>query len=141
MSKTIDAKKVLASFLGINITGYAEGTYIDIDFPEDYTLMNGAQGDVSRVRQNDETATVMIRLLPTSPSNADLSKVRLAGKATGLDFGPMSVTDLRDGYVCASAEAWIAKPPRRAWSLSGEVMEWTFHMSKYNEVPGGLLNG
>jgi hypothetical protein len=136
MSKTIDAKKVLVSFLGLNLTGFAEGTYVDVEFPDDYVMMKGAQGDVARVRQNDESAIVTLRLLPTSKSNADLAKVRILGRTTGLDFGPLSVTDLRDGYVVASAEAWIAKPAKRAWSQSGEIMEWTFHLSHYNEVPG-----
>jgi hypothetical protein len=134
--KTIDAKKVLSNLLGINITGYADGTYVTIEFPEDYVKMVGADGEVARIRQNDNTAVVKFALMQTSRSNVDLAKLRIVGKLTGADVGPCSVTDLSDGYSCAGAEAWIAKAPNRGWSKSGETREWEVHIAHAVETPG-----
>lgn len=127
--KTIDPKKVIITFFGRHLTGYADGEYIGIEFPESFTKVVGADGEVARVKSNDESGEVTLTLLQTSASNGDLSKIALADKITGLGVGPFSMTDLQGGTLVAAAEAWIAKKPKIGYSKSGETRAWTIHLA------------
>ena len=77
--RVVDPAKMSISFAGRPITGWADGDYLDIDNDTDaFTDAVGTDGDVTRVRTNDDRATVTITLMQSSPVNDVLSAIHVS---------------------------------------------------------------
>lgn len=136
MFSTHDPANTIVSWNGIIITGFAEGSMVAVDRAEDgYTMVTGAQGDTTRVRNRNRNGSVTVRLQPQAPANALLSaKVMLGeGLPTDLDLGPLQVKDLSTGTVVASVAAWIRKTAAIDLAADLTEREWVFDC--YNLVP------
>ncbi len=127
--KTIDAKKVIISFGGKNITGYADGEFVSIDTNDAFADQVGADGEMVRIKSNDTSAEVMLTLMQSSKSNQDLSDIAILDQATGAGVLPFSLTDLTGTTLVAGAEAWIKKKPKVGYSKSGETRAWTIKIA------------
>lgn len=110
--KTYDPKKVIVTFGGNIISGYADGTFINVSSPSDtFTKKVGADGEIARGRSNDDTAEVTLTLMATSASNAYLDSIRRIDKATGAGVRALSIQDLSGTTIFFYPEAWIRKMP------------------------------
>lgn len=107
------------------ITGWADGTALSIEFPEDWTVQVGAGGAVTFSTKNDPTAKATLRLQATSPDNDFLTALAATDRATGLGKVPFFVKALRGGRdIVAAAEARITKRPNLEFSEEGGNREW-----------------
>jgi hypothetical protein len=110
--KTYDPKKLVVSFGGIPITGFADGTFIQITTnTEAFTKKIGADGEVGRSRGNDDTSEVTVTLIQTSQSNTYLTGVHTTDKLTNAGALPLMITDLLGKTVFMWDSAWIKKLP------------------------------
>jgi len=93
---TYDFKKVIVTFGGVPIDGYAEGSVVKIEAsdPEGFKKKTGADGEVSWSKSNNNTHKVTLVLKQSSTGNAYLSSVRNTDKITGKAILPLSITDL-----------------------------------------------
>lgn len=142
--KTYDPKKVLVSFMGQPITGFADGTFINIANRggDRWTPYVGADGEVSRAKNLDTTKRVTITLSQTSLSNSFLSDQLALDMATSTAIGPLKITDANGGAELFVAQAWIAVPPPydygktimpRVWVLdTGQSVGESFHADYVN---------
>lgn len=125
---TYDPKKVIITFGGVPITGFADGTFISITQENDsWAKKVGADGEVIRARSNDDTCEVTITLQQSSDSNIALSVVQATDRLTGFGMRPLIITDLNGVTIQSWMQAWIKKAPDweygkeasdRAWVLS-----------------------
>jgi hypothetical protein len=137
--KTYDPKRVLISFIGVPISGFADGTFIEIanrggDAWAEYV---GADGEVTRAKNNDTTKRVTLTLSQTSLSNSYLSTIFALDRATNNGFGALKITDANGGAEIFVAQAWIAAPPpvgyaktigSRVWILdTGQVVNEAYN--------------
>jgi hypothetical protein len=142
--KTYDPKKVLVSFMGQPITGFADGTFINIanrggDRWAEYV---GADGEVSRAKNVDTTKRITITLSQTSLSNSFLSDMLALDMASSTAVGPLKITDVNGGAEIFVAQAWIAVPPApdyakgimpRVWVFdTGQAVVESFHADYVN---------
>lgn len=110
--KTYDPRKMIISFGGIPITGFADGTFIQVTTNTDsFTKKIGADGEVGRSRGNDDTSEVTITLIQTSQSNTYLSGIHAADKLTNSGAFPLLITDLLGKTLFFWDSAWIKKLP------------------------------
>lgn len=125
---TYDPKKVIVTFGGVPLSGFTDGTFVQIDpNTEGWTKSVGADGEVVRSFSNDNTHTVQITLQQTSASNDYLSTIHNTDKMTGNGVLPLTITDLNGTTLHFWAEAWISTDP--SWGFGNDVTErqWTFH--------------
>jgi hypothetical protein len=125
MSTTYDPSLVVASFLGIPISGYADGTFVSVERNnESYTLMVGAGGEAARARSRNSSGKVTFTLMATSPCNDLLSSAWHADELTGSGVGPVLVKDLSGSTLCIANNAWIQKGPKVEYGKEISTREW-----------------
>lgn len=136
--KTFDPKQVVLAFGGVPISGYADGEFISIEQTSDaFTMSSGADGDVSRVRNNDDTATLTLTLAMTSPSNDVLSGFLEADKRTGAGVVPIAIKDLSGRTTAASGNAWVRRAPTANFGKEVSTREWTIDIANLVLLVGG----
>lgn len=137
--KTYDPKKVIVTFGGVPISGFADGTFIAVKPASDTWVKKvGADGEVSRVKTNDDTSEVTLTLKATSPSNTYLTGVRTTDKLTGAGVLALTISDLSGTLVLFWPQAWIKKMPEvnRAKELGDTV--WDFDTG---QISGDTIGG
>jgi hypothetical protein len=123
-----DPKQVIITFGGVPITGFADGTYVEVT-PNDadgFKKVVGADGEVMRSQSNDNTHTVTITLLQSSQSNQHLSGIRNTDKLTGKAVQALSIRDLNGGTLMFWAQAWIKGDPTWGYGKENTDRQWTF---------------
>ena len=138
--KTYDPKQLVFTYGGVAITGYADGTFVNITpNAESWTKVVGADGkDVSRARSNDDTYEVTITLASTSASNEYLSTVKLTDDLTGKGALPLLVQDLSGNTLFFVESAWIRQAPDVEFSKEVTERAWVFDTVNVSEyIVGG----
>lgn len=127
--KTYSPAKVITNFFGIPITGYVEGTFIQVTTDGDGTTgVIGCDGEVVRtIDPGSALKTVVITLLQSSDSNDSLSVIQNRDNQKGDGIGPLLITDLSGRTVLSSDEAWITKKAdvTRGRSATDGANQWT----------------
>lgn len=124
---TYDPKKVIITFGGVPLTGFADGTFVQIDPSSEFaTKKVGADGEVIRSLSNDFTHTIQITLSQTSASNNYLSTCANIDKLSGKGMLPLSIVDLNGTTVHFWAQAWISQEPSETYEKESGDRQWTF---------------
>lgn len=138
MIKTYNPKRVIVSFGGQPLSGYADGTFIEVELNADaFTLTVGADGEGARSASADESGTVKLSLLQTSASNDVLNAAHATDKLTNLGAKPLMVKDLQGRTLVTAAEAWIRKAPSAGFAKEVGTREWTFETASMQQITGG----
>lgn len=125
--KTYDPKKVIISFGGVNLSGFPDGTFIEVSPSGDaFVKVVGADGEVARGRSNDDTHEVTLTLLQTSASNSVLSSSLSRDKLLGTGKGPLSIKDIYGGSLYFWPEAWIKADPTISYAKEVGERAWVF---------------
>ncbi len=83
---------------GVTITGFAEGTGIEIERDEDsFTKQTGSNGEVTRILRNNRGAKVILTLLQGSESNLVLSNFLNIDENSGAGSVPLMIKDNNGG--------------------------------------------
>jgi hypothetical protein len=133
---TYDPKKVIITFGGVPLSGFADGTFINVTGASDTFVKSvGADGEVARGRSNDETCEVTLTLMQTSLSNVYLNTVKEADKISSSGVKPLSITDLSGTGLMFWPQAWIRKAPDVEYAKEVGDRAWIFDTGQ----PGSLL--
>lgn len=136
--KTYSPKKVIVTFKGVPLTGYADGTFVTVDkAADDFSLSIGGDGEAARAQSADESGSVKLVLLQTSASNDYLSNCLRADKLTGIGYGPLQVADLSGRSIAVAGEAYVNKPATVEFGKEIVGREWTFMAGKLDHFVGG----
>lgn len=123
--KQYDPKDISAIFAGINIQGFADGTYINVERNEDaFSLAVGAQGEGTRVKNNNKSGRITFTLQQSSPSNAELDALATADELSNSGTGPLLVRDNGGNDLHKGEVAWIVKKPVAAYAKELSNREW-----------------
>lgn len=132
--KTYDPRKVTLTFAGSEISGYADGTFIEIEAIGDgVTSKCGADGEVSRAMSADTRKTITVTLAGTSSSNDVLSNIYNRDQLSGDGIGSLIVKDLSGTTYITAPQAWIVKSATKGFSVEGEDVEWTIETGQVTE--------
>jgi len=123
--RTFDPSKVTVSVGGVNIGGFADGTFISAErTTESFTKTAGADGDITRVRSVDKSGEITITLAQTSPSNKTLSDFVRDDENEGKGVVALLIKDTSGDTVLEAAFAWVRMPPPVAFGKEIETREW-----------------
>jgi hypothetical protein len=135
-----DPGRVVASFRGINLLGFMDGTFISAERTEDaFSMQVGAGGDVTRVRSRDMTGSVTFTLQAASPSNDLLSAVAAEDEAFGTGFGSIMIKDLNGNTLLQAPIAWIRKLPVTEFADEASGREWVIDCAQLIKFVGGAV--
>lgn len=137
-TKTYDPDKVIVTFLGIPMSGYADGTFISVERNEDaFALTVGADGETARTRNQNRSGTITLTLMQSSSSNDTLSAAAAADELTGLGIGALAIKDAFGTTLCIAPNAWIKKMPTTEFGKELANREWVFETDYVQMIVGG----
>ncbi len=127
--KTYDSNRVSITFAGRSIdAGRADGEFISTEYSaETFSKKVGADGEVTRSKSNDRSATIKLKVMQTSAAHATLMQLHALSLASvnGSDVGAFELRDLNGNMIERADEAWIEKPPPSAFGKEAVEREWT----------------
>ena len=130
--KTYDVTKLSVSFGGVRLGGFIDGEAVTIAPNNDeFTDVQGTDGEIARSYQGDSRRTVTIRLLGTSESNDVLNSAAVR-RASALVV-------IRDGSGTARLEGpgWVSRRPDRGYGRDVPQCEWTLRVAaRSDEITG-----
>jgi hypothetical protein len=137
MLKTYDPKSLYASFGGVPLTGFADGTFINIVGNAKFSSVTGADGLTSRAKSVDDSYEITITLQQTSVSNDYLSGVQKLDRLQNAGVLPLIIKDGEGTSLFFAESAWIEKDPDVAYSKEIENREWAFKTASAANFVGG----
>lgn len=141
--RTYNPRRVTFSFKGLNISAFAEGTFIKVERNEDgFTTQVGSNGDVTRSKNLNLTGKVTITLVGSSSDNDLLAALYIADEkaiATSPGVGSLQIKDLSGTMRCFAAQAWIMKLPTVERAKESGNVEWVFECAELEVFPGGNI--
>lgn len=125
--KTYNPKKVIVIFGGVPLTGFVDGSFVQVTATSDgFTKRVGADGEIARAQSSDESSEVTITLMHTSLSNAYLSTLKDLDRKGGEGVKPLAITDMSGHAFYFWKEAWIRKAPDTEFSQEITDRAWVF---------------
>ena len=123
-----DATQLVMVFMGIGVsTGFDENEFLDVE-PEAETFGHkvGADGEVTRFRNNNRVNKITVKLMQTSVANSLFSALATLDENTpgGAGIGPVLIQDLQGTTILAGQYCWISKRPKRTFAREVQVREW-----------------
>ncbi len=113
--KNYSPDQVDVIFKGITITGFADGTFIEVEREVDtFTKKVGSLGDVARTKSLNKSGKITITLMDTHPVNDALAVVIGEDEQFGTSFGAFSMKDRSGSTQVRATEAWCMKVPKVA---------------------------
>lgn len=136
---TYDPKKVIFTFGGYAGHGYSDSTFIEVLRDEDgWSKKVGADGEVTRTRNNNQGGRVRITVQQGSAFNDILSALAAADELTATSVHTLQVTDLNGTSLEHSQNAWIVKYPDAAFAKESGDRVWEFDCDVLSRKVGGL---
>lgn len=104
-------------------------------------MMIGADGEGMHSLHSGKSGMVTVRLLKTSPTNAQFSTMYALDTASGASHGrsTISIRDLVRGDAITCQECAFAKFPDTSYAKEGGEMVWSFHAIKIDVQLGAGL--
>lgn len=136
--KTYDPNEVICIVGGAIISGYADGTYLNVERDEQmFQKVVGADGFVSRAKSNNKSGVLTLTLQQTSPSNDVLSGFMVADELTNSGIVPVFIKDAIGTTVLVSGEGWVQQMPAVGYAKEVNNREWSIAMAQINAFVGG----
>lgn len=127
-------------FKGITITGFAEGTFVDVEREVDtFTKKVGSLGDVARTRSLNKSGKITITLMDTHPINDILATVISSDEQDGLSYGPFTLKDRSGNSIVRATEAWCMKVPKLTKAQATGNVVYVFEAASIFIAHGGSV--
>jgi len=135
--RAFDPKMVTINWGAHLVEGFAEEK-VTISFQDDaFDLAIGCDGEASRVRKNNNSATITLTLQQTSQSNDVFSYMAIADRQANLGIMPMTIIDYSGSTKLYAASAYIVKTPDQTLSNTNNTMQWVFVCDNLGWFAGG----
>lgn len=138
--KVYEPDRVVITLGTILMSGFADGTFVTIDNNEDaFTLQMGTDGDGTRSKSNNQSATISVSLMQSSDTNILMSALHNTDINTpgGDGIVPLLIKDLEGTTLYTAEKAWIKKAPSAEFAREATAREWTIETDKLVRVDGG----
>lgn len=136
--RTYDPSQVIINFSGVQLSGFADGTFITASRRNDmFTMVVGADGETSRSKSSDRSGEVALTLKATSPSNDILAAIQIADELSNSGVKPLVITDKSGRTTLFSGTAWLRKPADVEFGMEVNDREWNFDCPDLDVFVGG----
>ena len=138
--KSYDPKDVVVTIGGIPMSGFADGTFVNVNRLNDaFTSVSGADGEVSRAKSNDKRGEMTLTLAQTSLSNDVLSGIAQLDERLNRGVVPIAIKDLSGTSTWFSGSGWIRKLPDSEFGKEIANREWVLDLADMDVFVGGVL--
>ena len=136
--KTFDPNDVALVIGGIPMGGFADGTFILFEYDEDtFTKTQGADGESTRVKSNNNDGVLTLTLAQSSDSNLALTGIVELDRLTNAGVVPVLLKEINSATTLFSAQAYIMKRANVEYSKEVTNREWPIAMVDAELVIGG----
>ena len=133
-----DASQVIVTFNGSVLSGYADGTFVTVEFDEQqWNKVTGADGLTQRSKTGNYAGSVTVTLLNGSPSNDVLSSAWNSDRVSNDGSGPLTVRDLSGNTIWTAKNAWVQQMPSQGFAKDAENREWVLDCDALTGGAGG----
>lgn len=125
--------------LGQGAGASEEGITVDPSGDID-SMTIGSDGGGMHTLHADKSGRVMVRILKTSPTNAQLSAMYAFQTSSASQHGQNTITivDSTRGDVITCRQCAFAKAPTIVYAKEGPALEWSFNAVQIDRTLGGL---
>lgn len=135
---TYDPAEVHITFGGQPINGFADGTFVEVEFDEQqWNKVTGADGHTARAKTNNYAGAITVTLLATAVGNDVLNAFWQADKRNNSGAVPISVIDKMGNTRWSSRRAWIRQMPTQGYAKEVETREWIIDCAELLGDAGG----
>lgn len=136
---TYNPKKNKIIYGGRQLTGFAEDDMITIKpLGDGMQIYSGADGEVGRSIDPNQTYEVTVSLATSSKSNDYLSSQFNKDRSTGNNMLPLIIKDLSGSTMFFAKQAWVQNFPESKRGRKIDSQEWTFNTGQVeNPIIGG----
>jgi hypothetical protein len=137
---TYDADEVTIGLGPILAEGFQDGEMVSIEpGAEVFTDVVGTDGQVTRSKTLNKTATITVKLMQSSSTN-DLFSALLttdANAPNGAGVVPIFIRDRNGRSLHTGAHAWLSAWPAVTYDRGATVREWVIRVSRLTTFVGG----
>lgn len=139
--RTYDPASVVITINGAPISGYSEGTFVEIDRDEaTWSKVVGADGLVTRGKTNNFSGTMTLTLKQSSPSNDFLSGLLALDEATNAGVVPILVKDLSGNSTYFGGSCWVRQYANSTFDKAITDRTWTLDIDELDLFVGSNAN-
>lgn len=133
-----DPSEVYVTVGGQRITGYADGTFVEVDFDEQqWNKVTGADAHTARSKTNNYAGSITLTLLATSIGNDILNSLWLADRRNNSGVVAVSVIDKQGNTKWTATYGWIRQMPTQGFGKEVENREWVIDCAELVGSAGG----
>ena len=133
-----DSKQVLVIVGGAPISGFADGTFVEVAFDEQqWNKVTGADGLTQRSKTNNFAGNITITLMNGSNGNDALSALWNADRISNQGVVPVLVKDLSGRTLWAAENGWVQQMPNQAFGKDATERSWVIDCDDLIGVAGG----
>ena len=133
-----DPSEVYVTVGGQRITGYADGTFVEVDFDEQqWNKVTGADAHTARAKTNNYAGSITLTLLATSVGNDILNSLWLADRRNNSGVVAVSVIDKQGNTKWTATYGWIRQMPTQGFGKEVENREWVIDCAELVGSAGG----
>ncbi len=126
---TYSSADVIVIVNNVQMSGTADGDFCKVEYQEDaYKLMIGADGTPGRARNANQSGTIEITLMSTSPSNDILSAQAEADRLLGTGVGSAMVKDLFGSTIWTANQCWVKKSAATTFGKEINTRVWVLEV-------------
>jgi hypothetical protein len=130
--------RVTITWKGNLITGFAEGTFVEVERDEDaFTKYVGSDGAVTRTRNLNRSGKITVTLMATAAINDQLWADAIFDESFGNEEGPIEIADLSGAMYCSATYAWVMKMPKVERAKESGTVVWVFDCAELAINPSG----
>jgi len=135
--RTYDPKQVIITIGGIPMSGFSDGTFLEIDRNEPtWNTVVGADGLVTRGKTNNFTGTLTLTLKQSSPSNDILSGFMAIDEATNSGVFPILVKDISGNSIYFAGRCWVTQYANSTFGKDISDRQWSLMMDEADMFVG-----
>ena len=142
MAKTYDVRNVRLVIGGFLMTGFEEGSEIDVDRYEDgFSMTVGIDGKVVRSRNNNKSGHIDFTLQRGNPLNAVLSALATLDETNAGAPVPVLWNDVNAAPLTpemgGGRAGWVKKKPPVKYGAKAAGLKWVIDIEELDLVVGG----
>jgi hypothetical protein len=135
--RTYDASEVVVSIGGVPMSGYTDGTFVEVARNEPtWTMVVGADGLVTRAKTNNFSGTLTLTLKQSSPSNDVLSGFLNVDELSNTGVVPILIKDLSGNSIFFSAQGWVSQFANATFAKEITDRTWTISLADVDMFVG-----
>lgn len=143
--RTFSPQNVGLNILGVDVSGYADGTFIEVTRNEpNSSYTSGADGTVGLTKNANKTGIIKVTLMQNALANLVFAGIQSEQDKSDSDLirGPASIFDPSGSLFVRVENAHIQTPPGLSVSKEQEPRTWEFFCESIDFLanPNGLVN-